>query len=99
MLTPVPGASTRTHRVLSNSGYECGYLSRDKSPHRRTEVVYRIKRINPRLAGLSQCAREDSNFHGPIGPQGPQPCASTNSATGAGGGQYSPGQVLLSIDL
>ena len=35
------------------------------------------------LAGLFQCAREDSNLHGPISPQGPQPCASTNSATGA----------------
>ena len=41
--------------------------------------------------GLSQCAREDSNLHGPYSPQGPQPCASTNSATGAWGGQYSPG--------
>ena len=30
-----------------------------------------------------QCAREDSNLHGPFSPQGPQPCASTNSATGA----------------
>ncbi len=28
----------------------------------------------PRCARLSQCAREDSNFHGPYGPQGPQPC-------------------------
>jgi hypothetical protein len=45
------------------------------------------------LAGLFQCAREDSNLHGPYGPQGPQPCASTNSATGAGGGEYSPGRV------
>src|ERR1700694_5828974 len=38
-----------------------------------------------------QCAREDSNLHGPYSPQGPQPCASTNSATGAWGGQYSFG--------
>ena len=45
----------------------------------------------PRCAGLFQCAREDSNLHGPYSPQGPQPCASTNSATGAGGGQYSLG--------
>jgi hypothetical protein len=45
----------------------------------------------PRIPGLSQCAREDSNLHGPISPQGPQPCASTNSATGACAGQYSPG--------
>ena len=31
-----------------------------------------------------KCAEEDSNLHGGIPPQGPQPCASTNSATGAG---------------
>ena len=37
----------------------------------------------PTLRGFSPCAREDSNLHGPISPQGPQPCASTNSATGA----------------
>jgi hypothetical protein len=37
----------------------------------------------PPERGFHQCAREDSNLHGPIGPQGPQPCASTNSATGA----------------
>jgi repressor LexA len=36
-----------------------------------------------RLAGPFRCAREDSNLHGPFSPQGPQPCASTNSATGA----------------
>src|SRR5262249_29608197 len=44
----------------------------------------RSKPENPRrLAGLSsnQCAQGDSNSHGPYGPQGPQPCASTNSAT------------------
>ncbi len=27
----------------------------------------------PRLSGLSKCAREDSNLHGPFSPQGPQP--------------------------
>ena len=40
----------------------------------------------PRHAGPYSCAREDSNLHGPFSPQGPQPCASTNSATGACGG-------------
>src|SRR4051794_16960508 len=52
----------------------------------------------PPNAGLFPCAEEDSNLHGPFSPQGPQPCASTNSATGAGGaaaaaadgGEYSP---------
>jgi hypothetical protein len=28
---------------------------------------------SPAVRGFSLCAREDSNFHGPIGPQGPQP--------------------------
>src|SRR5204863_10018618 len=37
---------------------------------------------------LRKCAEEDSNLHGGIPPQGPQPCASTNSATGAGLAQY-----------
>src|SRR5579884_2051068 len=45
---------------------------------------------SPAERGFLKCAREDSNLHGPYSPQGPQPCASTNSATGAGGGQYSP---------
>ena len=31
-----------------------------------------------------QCPREDSNLHGLKRPHGPQPCASTNSATRAG---------------
>ena len=36
-----------------------------------------------RPAGALACAGEDLNLHGPFGPQGPQPCASTNSATSA----------------
>ena len=39
----------------------------------------------PHLRGLRSCAEEDSNLHPGIPGQGPQPCASTNSATGAGG--------------
>src|SRR3954454_18407973 len=46
---------------------------------------------SPANTGLS-CAEEDSNLHEEISSQGPQPCASTNSATGAGAGaNYSPG--------
>lgn len=33
------------------------------------------------LIDLIQCAREESNFHGLKRPLGPQPSASTNSAT------------------
>src|ERR1700731_4444411 len=50
----------------------------------RNSTVVQSNKKAPQ-AGLSQCAREDSNLHGPYSPQGPQPCASTNSATGAGG--------------
>ena len=42
----------------------------------------------PQMRGFRSCAEEDSNLHGGIPPQGPQPCASTNSATGAGRAQY-----------
>ena len=86
------GFRPSTSIVLSNGRTKWTYLSRDNGhSHRRTDAgsSSRAKK-KPRCAGLSQCAREDSNFHGPYGPQGPQPCASTNSATGAGGGQYSP---------
>ncbi len=46
----------------------------------------------PRFAGLFVCARVDSNHHGEKSPQGPQPCASTNSATGAGGASIARGR-------
>jgi hypothetical protein len=42
----------------------------------------------PWLPGLSVCARVDSNHHPVYTGQGPQPCASTNSATGAEGRVY-----------
>src|SRR6478609_8606733 len=38
---------------------------------------------SPAEQGFSRCAEEDSNLHGGNPPQGPQPCASNNSATGA----------------
>src|SRR2546425_4046003 len=47
------------------------------------------KPAKPGTAGLRQsipavrCAGEDLNLHGVLTPQGPQPCASTNSATSA----------------
>jgi hypothetical protein len=43
--------------------------------------------------GWAQCAREDSNLHGELSPQGPQPCASTNSATGAEGASIATGSA------
>ncbi len=41
-----------------------------------------------------QCARVDSNHHGENSPQGPQPCASTNSATSAEQASIAPGRHL-----
>src|SRR3954447_23248041 len=41
------------------------------------------KRETRSWSGLRECAQGDSNSHGGNPPQGPQPCASTNSATGA----------------
>ena len=35
------------------------------------------------LGACVECAGEDLNLHGVLTPQGPQPCASTNSATSA----------------
>jgi hypothetical protein len=46
------------------------------------------------FAGLS-CAREDSNLHPVKAGQGPQPCASTNSATGAWVVDYRRGSRAL----
>src|ERR1700744_2190703 len=47
------------------------------------EVPFGVAPETRDFRGFPQCAREDSNLHGPYSPQGPQPCASTNSATGA----------------
>jgi hypothetical protein len=47
---------------------------------------------SPALAGLSQCAQGDSNSHPAYAGQGPQPCASTNSATGAWSAEYRAAQ-------
>src|ERR1700732_3757736 len=53
--------------------------TRGRATHLASVRSFRLyKAINAR-----KCARVDSNHHGEISPQGPQPCASTNSATGA----------------
>src|SRR5664280_2160315 len=44
------------------------------------------------LLHVPECARMDSNHHGENSPQGPQPCASTNSATGAEWASIAPGR-------
>jgi hypothetical protein len=48
-------------------------------------------RKSPAFAGIFLCAQVDSNHHGEISPQGPQPCASTNSAMGAEGASIARG--------
>ena len=45
------------------------FVMKTSSPEARPENIKK-----PRCAGLFQCAREDSNLHGPYSPQGPQPC-------------------------
>ena len=62
---------------------------------RAPEEYRRLRRRNPAGAGLLPCARVDSNHHGPYGPQGPQPCASTNSATGARPAEYRPARTVV----
>src|ERR1700676_3884856 len=54
------------------------------APPNVPELTLHVQK-KPRSAGPFRCAREDSNLHGELSPQGPQPCASTNSATGAEG--------------
>ena len=51
---------------------EVASVSADQYVHLRTEARPPDQQ-KPRHAGLSQCAREDSNLHGPFSPQGPQP--------------------------
>jgi Polyphosphate kinase 2 (PPK2) len=48
-----------------------GLHRQPEPPDGRTSRLRPTKK--PRHAGLSQCAREDSNLHGPFSPQGPQP--------------------------
>jgi Phage integrase family len=62
---------------------------RDHGPRGGPRLVRARNDKNPAITGFSECAREDLNLHGPYGPQGPQPCASTNSATGAWAEKYS----------
>ena len=71
------GTHCVTSSVLSRAPIgrtEGTYLSRDNS----TSILGRISgprdgSKKPRGAGFFQCAREDSNLHGPFSPQGPQP--------------------------
>src|SRR6266487_6626324 len=54
--------------------------TRSSGQRRIIESGFSQKRETP--LGVS-CAGEDLNLHGVLTPQGPQPCASTNSATSA----------------
>src|SRR3984957_17905207 len=55
-----------------------------------------LNKKSPACAGLFPVRPSGLEPPRTISPQGPQPCASTNSATGAGGGQYSQGGWLPS---
>src|SRR5436190_549977 len=52
-------------------------------PTRAARPLTPAKGDGSSLIRNKQCAGEDLNLHGVLTPQGPQPCASTNSATSA----------------
>ncbi len=58
-----------------------------KSPKIRSIVDFIVNTLKKppesaiREVFVAECAREESNFHGQYRPPGPQPGASTNSAT------------------
>ena len=91
---PRPGPAIRAsgpcgHRCLMSGGGAGGANRRASATWSwsTSALAPARERKSPASAGLFQCAEEDSNLHGEISPQGPQPCASTNSATGAGAAQ------------
>ena len=51
------------------------------------------------ISSAFPCARVDSNHHGENSPQGPQPCASTNSATSAELASIAPCRCLLTVPV
>jgi hypothetical protein len=89
--TAASGASHRCSRSCAGASQPGrdgvrGCVATPVAPPRPTrDEVSPENEQSPAFAGLFPCAEEDSNLHGPYSPQGPQPCASTNSATGAGG--------------
>jgi uncharacterized protein YbjT (DUF2867 family) len=78
---PGPGAA-RLPRLprLRPPGRGRPRLDRTLSVRTMSQSVYGLTLVSALacqkapLAGLSLCAREDSNLHGPFSPQGPQPC-------------------------
>ena len=52
-----------------------------------------MRNERPRYAGLFQCAREDSNLHGPYSPQGPQPWTGRVGASAGSGSSRFEGSV------
>jgi hypothetical protein len=76
--------SEQPNQIAQNLPLSGPIVTRHQHVHDRTEATVAPGiRESPVFRGFRKCAREDSNLHGLISPQGPQPCASTNSATGA----------------
>src|SRR5438309_11884048 len=63
----------------------CGLLPVPANERLRRKPVARSRETSGEEPARDrrQCAGEDLNHHGALTPQGPQPCASTNSATSA----------------
>src|SRR5204863_3555567 len=78
-----PGAAARARGTGALVSHEVGELEK-RATLLGTHGIPRSVTKPWHYQGFPRCAEEDSNLHGGIPPQGPQPCASTNSATGAG---------------
>ena len=77
------GAGQGGHGDDADTGRPSAANRRRPTNHAASTALRRVSRNGHRR--YLRCARVDSNHHGEISPQGPQPCASTNSATSAEG--------------
>ena len=90
----IAAAAPGTRRGEVRDAGRTGRGAAPTPPGARTRLLTSApsRRLGPRNrkapleSGAFECGREDSNLHGPFSPQGPQPCASTNSATAAWAG-------------
>src|SRR5262245_4088660 len=76
VLHPRPGGDRR------RAGAEDSLTAAVSLGYERPHSAVR-KRSQRAVVLVNACAGEDLNLHGVLTPQGPQPCASTNSATSA----------------
>src|SRR5437879_1207880 len=81
---PVDVLDQKVPDLLLSSGQHSSLQGRLDEHVFATRVGIPPDDVNAGLrSGGRECAGEYLNLHGPQSPQGPQPCASTNSATSA----------------